>query len=97
MKKITFKTEKPTGRYAWVHSPNHYIKLDKIKIGSIDHESPHKIRLKVIKEDINEDGNPNCNWKWITLGKKSENLEEAKVWLNERIESLLEKYNLKID
>jgi hypothetical protein len=48
----------------------------------------------VIKSDINEDGNPNCKWKWIKLGKKSESLQEAKEFLNENIETIMAKYNL---
>jgi hypothetical protein len=49
----------------------------------------------VHKDDINEDGNPNCPWKWISLKKESESLQEAKDWLNENIEEVLAKYPLR--
>ena len=51
--------------------------------------------LQVIKVDINEDGCPNCPWKWITLKKESTSIDEAKAFLNEQIVSLTTMYNLK--
>jgi hypothetical protein len=91
--KFTFKTEKPTGRYRSFYRKNHDIKIKKKKVGSIvDRE--WKIRLMVLKSDINEDGNPNCEWKWITLKKESASLQEAKDWLNVNFISLNEKYKI---
>lgn len=57
---FTFKTKKPTGRYASFYPSNHYIKLKNRKVGQIDDETPYRIRLMVKKADINENGNPNC-------------------------------------
>lgn len=93
MKKFTFKTTKPTGKYRCFHKPYHDIKIKGQTIGNIDHET-FKIRLMVIKSDINEDGNPNCTWKWITLSKKSNSIQEAKDFLNEDfvIKTIFEKY-----
>lgn len=91
--KFTFKKNKPEGRYSWVHNPTYDIKLKGKIVGSIEHET-WDIRLMIIKDDINEDGNPNCKWKWVKLKKKSETLEEAKEWLNSVIDKLLEKYKL---
>jgi hypothetical protein len=90
---FTFKTTKPTGRYAWTSNPWHEIKLNKVVVGTIGHGT-WEIRLKVIKADINEDKNPNCPWKWITLKNKSESLDETKIFLNENINEILEKCNL---
>jgi hypothetical protein len=92
--KFTFKTDRPTGLYRTFNQPFHYIKLKKIVVGYIWHEAPFTIRLKVIKSDIKEDGNPNCIWKWIKLKKESTSLQEAKDFLNERIEGLTARYNL---
>ena len=92
--KFTFKTESPTGPYKSFNEVFHYIKLKKIKRGSIDDKSPHYIRLMVIKNNIMEDNNPNCIWKWIILAHRSNSVADAKMWLNENIEALLEKYNL---
>jgi hypothetical protein len=44
--------------------------------------------LQVIKKDINEDGNINCEWRWITLKKESETLQEAQDWLNQNFEKI---------
>jgi hypothetical protein len=94
MKKFTFKTIKSTGKYRSFSSNEHNIKLNKKIVGSIDDELPFTIRLMVIKSDINEDKNPNCAWKGITLAHKSNSLQEAKNWLNENAELIQKKYNL---
>lgn len=94
--KFTFKTDKATGPF-WSFSPDyHYIKLKKKQCGSIN-DKTWEIRLQVIKDDINEDGNPNCEWKWIQLKKKSDSLQEAKDFVNNHIEAILDKYNLYLD
>ena len=92
--KFTFKNEKPTGRYKAFHNPHYYIKLNKIVCGMIMHSSPNHIRLQVIKDDINEDGNPNCSWKWITLKANFRSVDESKIFLNEHIDEILKRYNL---
>ena len=92
--KFTFKTIKPTGRYRSFEANNHHIKLKRKQLGSIDDKFPHSIRLMVVKKDILEDGNPNCNWKWITLSKKSDSIKEAKEFLNNNIEGIMNKYTL---
>jgi hypothetical protein len=94
--KFIFKTDKPKGAYAFVHVPHHRIKLNKKEVGSIDDKKPHAIRFMVIKKDINEDGNPHCSWKWITLKHESETLQDAKDFLNENVEAITNKYNLRM-
>jgi hypothetical protein len=93
--KFTFKTTRATGSYAWLHKPYHDVLLNKNKVGAIDPEKPHTIRLMVMKTDIMEDGNPNCPWKWIHLKKESESVDEVKTFLNENIEVLLTKYKIR--
>lgn len=90
--KFIFKTDKPTGKWKAFQKDVHNIKLNGCEIGTIDDESPHKVRLMVIKKDINEDGTPNCDWKWITLRAKFTSVSEAKEWLNASIVTLLDKY-----
>jgi len=92
--KFTFKTEKPTGKYISFYNDHHLIKFKRIKVDYFSNEPFYKINLKVIKKDIDEDGNPNCKWKWITLKKESESLQEAKDYLNQNIDKILEKYEL---
>jgi hypothetical protein len=88
--KFTFKTEKATGKWKAFEPDWHYIKLRRKEIGTISDQCPYKIRLRVVKQDINEDGNPNCVWRWITLAKKSNDLTEAKEYLNNHIETIME-------
>ena len=95
MKKFTFKTIKATGKYSSFYNDYHIIKLNKKEVGSIGSKYPHKIRLMVVKEDINEDGNPNCDWKWITLRKENNSVKEAKEFINRVSEKIQNKYNLK--
>ncbi len=96
-KKFTFKTEKPTGSYRSFFPNLHYIKWNKKEVGDIDDKNPHTIRLKVYKSDINEDGNPNCLWKWIKFKKQFESVQDAKEWLNspEILEAIQTKFRLK--
>jgi hypothetical protein len=93
MKKFTFKTEKPTGRYKSFYNVTHHVKYNKVEIGTID-DKTFKIRLRVIKQNILEDGNPNCSWKWITLKKESASINEAKQFLNDNIAKITSFYSL---
>jgi hypothetical protein len=94
--KFTFKTDRPTGSYAWLHKPYHKVFLNRNEVGSINPEKPYTIRLMIMKKDILEDGNPNCPWRWIHLKRESESLDDAKTFLNENIDAILTKYTLKI-
>jgi hypothetical protein len=91
--KFTFKTDRPTGPYSSFYSSYYHIKFNKEDVGVIV-DRTWKIRFMVIKEDINEDGNPNCEWKWITLKKESATLLDAKQWLNDNIEAIFRKYKI---
>lgn len=93
--KFTFKTEKPTGKWKSFQKASHSIKLNKCWVGSIEPEYPFYIRLMVIKKDIMEDKNPNCEWMWKTLAHKSQSLDEAKQFCNDNIDLILNKFNLK--
>ena len=94
MKKFTFKTIKPTGKWKSFDEDIILIKLNKKECGNIEPNYPHKIRLMVIKTDVNEDGNPNCIWKWITFKKEFNSVEECKLFLNEHFKLINTKYKL---
>jgi hypothetical protein len=96
MKKFTFKTIKPTGKWRSFDNDYHVIKLDKKECGQIVDNKPFSIRFTVIKDDINEDGNTNCEWKWIQFSKKSETLKEAQEFLSTNIEAIIKKYNIRL-
>ena len=91
---FTFKTNKPTGRYKSFYKPTYEIKLKKKIVGAITSEVPHQIRLRIIKKDIMEDKNPNCSWKWITLKKEFNSVDEAKAFLKENYERIVNQLNL---
>lgn len=91
--KVTFKTEKPTGKYKSFSLPSHFIKIGDARIGSIDAED-FTIRLMIIKSDIMEDGNKNCPWKWVRLSRKSVSLQDAKEFIKNNFKSIEEKFNL---
>jgi len=93
-KKFTFKTIKPTGRYSSFHSNKNLIKLNGFEVGLIEDKLPYSIRLAVEKENINEDGNPNCSWKWIKLKKESGSLQEAKDFLQSNYILIISTYKL---
>ena len=92
--KFTFKTEKSTGRYGSFYPDLHYIKIKGKQCGSINDKVPYGIRFMVVKKDINEDGNPNCEWKWIQIKKESKTLQEVKDFLNTIFPVILDKYEL---
>lgn len=92
--KFTFKTVRPTGSYSSFYPESHHIKFKKYIVGQIDDKSPRKIRLHVMKNDVITDDNPNCDWKWIQFRKDFNSIEEAKVWLNESIDSIMNLYTL---
>ena len=92
--KFTFKHVKNTGKFKGFFPTTHDIKLQGKKVGSISNNHPYTISLMVIKDDIMEDGNPNCTWKWITLIKRADSVEKAKKFLNARIDDILSKYKL---
>ena len=96
MKKFTFKTHHPTGRYRSFDHDYHDIKYNKVVVGSIANELPHKISLQVMKDDIMEDGSPNCKWKWIKLKKEFTSVEEAKKFLNDNVDAVMT-LNLKLE
>lgn len=89
MKKFTFKTIKPTGRYKSFSSPDHEIKLNGVRVGSINNSPNHIITLMVLKKDINEDGNPNCVFKNVRLTVKNDTLQGAKDYLNNNFQRVM--------
>jgi len=89
--KFTFKTDKPKGKWAWLDSPSHLIKLDGDQVGEIT-DKEFKITLTVCRDG--NDTPSNCPWKRITLAHKSSTLEEAKSFLNDHFQSVTKQFNL---
>lgn len=100
--KIRFKKEPNETGLASVCAgdPDIKIKINGKVCGYISHPSWRsqdgsvRIRLSIIKENIMEDGNANCIWKWITLKYIPESDEQAKQFLKENVDNIVNKYNL---
>ena len=91
---FTFKTNKPEGRYKAFSNPSHDIKMSKFVVGKITHKT-WKINFMVIKDGIKfKDDNDNCKWRWITLKRESESLQDAKDFLNRNYQIIIETYPL---
>jgi len=88
MKKFTFKTDKPTGRYRSFFDPIYEIKYNKSVVGTISPKPPHRVRLMV--SDL-----PDGHWRWVQLKYRGETLPETKAWLLENQEAIMEKYHLR--
>lgn len=88
---FTFKTTKPTGRYKSFYQSYHEIKYNKKMCGTIKGRPPHGVGFMVIKKDIMEDKNPNCEWKWCFLKTPEfQNVKEAKKWVKENTGRILD-------
>ena len=94
--KFTFKTIPATGRYRSFYPDEHQIKFKKKVCGHISDGVPYKIKLQIIKKDINEDKHPNCPWKFIVLKHESKTLQEAKDFLNANIDEIIKTHNLQL-
>lgn len=89
--KLTFKTEKSTGRYRSFFPDTHYIKLDKKECGQITDTAPHSIMLSIQKECTKEDPAP---FKNVYLKKKFDSVQAAKDFLIEKIDAINLQYSL---
>lgn len=96
MKKFTFKTRKATGPYSSFFSDQHCIKINKKQCGAIS-DKDWCIRFMVYKNDINEDGNPNCDWRWIKLAYKPTSLDDAKRYVNEHFTTITETLKIRTE
>jgi len=98
---ITFKKGKRnTGLYACgTPREDTQIKLNKKRIGWINatnwQTNVHKVHICIEKNDIMEDGNPNCSWRNVTF--KAEFTEEldAMNFAKEKILPFMERNNYK--
>jgi hypothetical protein len=103
--KLTYKKHPKDKGLARVANPYQDIdiKLNGKNIGLIkapnwrNDNNMYKVGVTIIKEDIMEDGNSNCNWKWIWFNAGFASPEKAKEWVGEWIEKIVEKYNLYSD
>lgn len=103
---ISFKKEpRPTGLASIGHIVSSKILVNKIECGWISGPSLRNdgtsIYIRVIKNDILEDGNTNCSWmnKKINHPNNFQNHDEARQWVKDNLKSILETipYKLKLD
>lgn len=103
---FSFKRDVPEGRWGSFQPQHNYdIKLNKKIVGSIgevrtigssgkEDEGKFLLRLIVNKKDPMEDKNPNCSWRWITLKRRFESAEEAKQFILDNSERLIQQFDL---
>ncbi len=75
------------------------IKLKDIEIGMFGRRhfrDKIDIRFQILKDDIMEDGNPNCEWKWITLKYHPTSIQETKDFLIKFSKDIQDKFKLYI-
>lgn len=97
--KISFKTNKPTGRYKSFYHDHHQIKVNGFVTGEInsnDFKREFEIRLMVIKNDKYDDGNPNCKWMWITLKYKFQSLQECKDFIKANLGGITTNHDIQL-
>lgn len=58
-------------------------------------DNNYSISLMVLKDQLEEDNNPNCNWKWVIFKFKSESEQECREFLKSNYEIIVKKYNLR--
>ena len=96
-KKFTFKTNKASGIYGGFSKPSITIKVDGKYVGDITTVGrinfKYQVGLMVIKDDINEDRNPNCTWMWVRLNK-FETIQKAKDWIRENNDLLQQQFHI---
>ncbi len=100
--KLTFKKHKRITGLAGVGYPyqNVDMKINGKIFGTI--HSPNwnstdnkwRITVSIIKNNIMEDGNPNCNWMNILLKMKFEDENSAREWMKSHIDKIINKWNL---
>lgn len=100
MKKLSFKIERPTGRFRSFYHASCDIKSDGKVVGSIAYRGArnvngcYKVGLMVVDET------QHSGWKWITLTKQFDamgdeaNIKLAKEWVKIYWDHLNQKYNL---
>ena len=94
MGNFIFKTIKPTGKWKSFQDDETIIKFEKKEVGNIDSNKPHRIRLMAEKGEMENDPNPNCSWRWVTLAKDFESIDEAKEFIKDKKDIILNKYVL---
>lgn len=105
MTKVTFKKyPRNTGLSAIGYSQqNVEMKLNKRRFGTIyapNWQTPDgkwSISIMVKKENLYEDDNPNCSWKWVTAKQRFDGEDDARKWIQENIEFVLQSYLLHFD
>lgn len=88
---ITFKRNKPEGRYRSFFNSQTDVKLNKKIVGSINEgDGFNNWRVSLVVKDEEQQ----CGWRFAKLKKIFESEEEAREWLKANFEMLQEKLNV---
>ena len=91
---FTFKKEPREGKWGWLQKKNIYIKLNQKKVGDIfeeTHGGVWGITFFIKKEPIKEKP---ADFKHVTLVKRFETSEDAKIFLNEKFNTIINEFDL---
>lgn len=94
MKKFTFKTNKPTGKYRSFDVTYIDIKLNKLIVGGIYEPSYLSKETKVRIRFVIEDKTLKCGFKWVTLKASFDDLLEAKNYVIQRAQNIQKQFTL---
>jgi hypothetical protein len=84
--KFTFKNTTSL----WDRYDTHDIKIKRKKVGYIYETDKGKFGIRFSIEDLAD----RCNFRWVTLQKKCKTVQEAKDFLNQHIDKIVETYKL---
>ena len=88
---ITFKRNKPEGRYRSFFNVQTDVKLNKRIVGSIQEgDGFNNWRVSVVVKDDTQ----NCGWRFAKLKKIFVNEQEARDWLKENFDEISTKLNV---
>lgn len=102
MNTIKFKINRPTGKWAWTSSLIYDVIINKVKVGTISHKSNLDrsdrlevgVSLRVLKDDILEDGNSNRVWRIVSLKVRFNTAQEMKDFLTKNLDKIVSVYKL---
>jgi hypothetical protein len=94
---VRFKTNKPSGKWAWTYNPSYDVIINGSNVGTILHKSIHDrterleigVGFRVVKNDISEDGNFNCIWKTVFLKARFETVDEMKDFISKHLDGIV--------
>lgn len=96
--KFTFKKIINSGHFRAFQKEFYYIKLNGAAVGNIFQGNNYffYILFHIVKNEKNNDRNPNCDWMNIILKRSFSTVNDAKIFINNNAELICKNYQLKM-